>query len=547
MKPRFYWAACAVLLAACSPEPAAEKTVSAASQAASAATLTVPTARGDAVVPKNPERVAVYDWAALDTLTELGVNVGATTAPVRVDYLQPAFEKAATVGTLFEPDYEALNRYNPQLVITGGPGAEAYEQLAKNATTIDLTVDNGNIRTSGEQQMETLARIFGKEARAAELKAQIDALFAQTREAAKGKGRGLVLSVTGNKVSAFGTQSRLASWIHGDIGLPPVDESLRNEGHGQPVSFEYIKEKNPDWIFIIDRTAAIGQEPEAAVAYLKQKGIAVSWDWQDMLDDAHATAFTVAKTAKMDVLSDIYSAVVDAAEQGRTLEEFSRELAPVLQRKGWWGRQEIKNPEGETQSVQLGSPHRLKTIYLTNMQSAYMAGRYAEMMDSIDTHPYWQYVAINDSRTRETHRMLHGRVYAADDPVWDSLYPPLDYRCRCRVRPLSRGMGESRVQARPTLESVTVDIGSNPYTGEARYARRTGIRINNKFIAPNAGFNANQGKSMLSRMAQIAVEKAQATHPDIARIAIKTMMANQKFKNALTPESLAWVRELLRG
>ena len=76
VKPRFYWAACAVLLAACSPEPIAEKTVSAASQAAStsAATLTVPTARGDAVVPKNPERVAVYDWAALDTLTELGVN-----------------------------------------------------------------------------------------------------------------------------------------------------------------------------------------------------------------------------------------------------------------------------------------------------------------------------------------------------------------------------------------------------------------------------------------------------------------------------------------
>ena len=213
----------------------------------------------------------------------------------------------------------------------------------------------------------------------------------------------------------------------------------------------------------------------------------------------------MAKTAKMDVLSDIYSAVVDAAEQGRTLEEFSRELAPVLQRKGWWGRKEVQNPEGETQSVQLGSPHRLKIIYLTNMQSAYMAGRYAEMMDSIDTHPYWQYVAINDSRTRETHRMLHGRVYAADDPVWDSLYPPLDYRCR--VHPLSRGIGESRVQARPTLESVTVDIGSNPYTGEARYARRTGIRINNKFIAPNAGFNANQGKSMLSRMAQIAVEK----------------------------------------
>ncbi len=57
------------------------------------------TARGDAVVLKNPERVAVYDWAALDTLTELGVN-GQPPRLLRVDYLQPAFDKAATVGTL---------------------------------------------------------------------------------------------------------------------------------------------------------------------------------------------------------------------------------------------------------------------------------------------------------------------------------------------------------------------------------------------------------------------------------------------------------------
>ena len=112
------------------------------------------------------------------------------------------------------------------------------------------------------------------------MKAQIDALFAQTREAAKGKGRGLVLSVTGNKVSAFGTQSRLASWIHGDIGLPPVDESLRNEGHGQPVSFEYIKEKNPDWIFIIDRTAAIGQEGPAAMEVLDNELVRGTNAWK---------------------------------------------------------------------------------------------------------------------------------------------------------------------------------------------------------------------------------------------------------------------------
>ena len=267
-----------------------------------------------------------------------------------------------------------------------------------------------------------------------------------------------------------------------------------------------------------------------------------------MLDDAHATAFTVAKTAGMDVANDIYRAVVNAAETGQTLEQFQKTLTPVLQSKGWWGRTQATNPDtGEAQTVQLGSPHRLKTIYLTNMQSAYMAGRYAEMMDSVDTHPYWQYVAINDGRTRDSHRRMHGRVYAAADPVWDTMYPPLDFRCRCRVRPLSRAAGESRALPSPTLETQTVDIGSNEYTGEARYAQRTGLRIDGKFVAPSAGFNANQGKAMLSRMASVAVQKAQSVHPDIARVALKTMMTNSKFKSSLSAVDLAWVLKLIRG
>ena len=297
-----------------------------------------------------------------------------------------------------------------------------------------------------------------------------------------------------------------------------------------------------------DIKAIFGMQPEAAVAYLQQKGINVSWDWQDMLDDAHATAFTVAKTARMDVVGDIYAAVVKAAESGQTLEQFSERLTPVLQAKGWWGKQDLPHPDtGEIQTVRLGSPHRLKTIYLTNMQSAYMAGRYAEMMDAIDTHPYWEYVAVNDERTRETHRMLHGSVYAADDPVWDSLYPPLDYRCRCRVRPLSRSRGADRVKPSPKLETQTVDIGVNQYTGEERHARRTGIRINGKFAAPNAGFNANQGKAMLSRMASVAVDKAQAAHPDIARVALRQMMGNERFKSSLNAAQLAWIIDLLKG
>ncbi len=43
-----------------------------------------------------------------------------------------------------------------------------------------------------------------------------------------------------------------------------------------------------------DIHAIFGMQPENAIAYLKQKRVDVSWDWQDMLDDAHVSAFTIA-------------------------------------------------------------------------------------------------------------------------------------------------------------------------------------------------------------------------------------------------------------
>lgn len=289
-------------------------------------------------------------------------------------------------------------------------------------------------------------------------------------------------------------------------------------------------------------------QPSEAIAFLKQKSIYVSWDWQDMLDDAHATAFTIAKTAKMDVIDDIFRSINKAIENGQTLNQFIKKLQPILERKGWWGKKYVVNPStGETQKVQLGSPHRLKTIYLTNLQSAYMAGRYVTMLEAQDTHPYWMYVAIMDDRTRPAHSALHGLVYEASDPVWDTMYPPLDFRCRCRVRPISSERGKKLVLNSPKLETQIIDIGKNEFTGEERFAARTGIRLNGKFIAPSAGFNANVGKSMLSRVASIAIDKAQATHPEIARIAIKEMMKNPKFVKALTAEQQKFVNELCQN
>ncbi|WP_369582541.1 siderophore ABC transporter substrate-binding protein [Kingella oralis] len=242
--------------------------------------VTVQTARGEAVVPKNPQNVAVYDLGALDTLTALGVPVGATIDKSMLPYLKGAFDKAQHVGTLFEPNYEALGAFKPQLIIIGSRTAKAAQQLNELAPTIDMTADSKNLRTSAEERIDAYAQIFGKQAEADKLKADINKAFDEAREAAKGKGKGLVLIVSGGKLSAQSPNSRLGGWLHQDIGLEPVDTAMKEGSHGMPVSFEYIKEKNPDWLFVLDRSAAIGEEGKAAKDVLDNSLVAESTAWK---------------------------------------------------------------------------------------------------------------------------------------------------------------------------------------------------------------------------------------------------------------------------
>lgn len=195
----------------------------------------------------------------------------------------------------------------------------------------------------------------------------------------------------------------------------------------------------------IDLAYCMTLPPKQAVEYLRSKGFAITWDWDELWQDAQAQAFTVAKATRLDVLQDIRDAVEKALQDGKTLAWFEKELTPVLQAKGWWGKQEVTNEStGEMSLVQLGSPYRLKTIYRTNIQTAYQAGRFQEQLENADDRPYWQYVAILDGKTRPSHRAMNGKVFRFDDPFWGAFYPPNGWGCRCRVKALSGSNLERR-------------------------------------------------------------------------------------------------------
>ena len=178
-------------------------------------------------------------------------------------------------------------------------------------------------------------------------------------------------------------------------------------------------------------------EPKDAVAYLKSKGYTISDRWHEVLTSAHAKSFTVAKAMRMDILETIRGGLDDVMANGMTERDFIKQLTPELQKAGWWGKQTWVDSSGNARTVQLGSPHRLKTIYRTNMQTSFMAGRYRRYKANADAKPYWMYVAVLDSNTRPDHRKLNGRVFRHDDPIWSSLFPPNGWGCRCRVRALS--------------------------------------------------------------------------------------------------------------
>lgn len=234
-----------------------------------AASVTIETARGPASIQQNPAKIAVYDMGALDTLDALGVAVGASTDKQHLDYLQKATQSATTVGTLFEPDIEALRTWQPDLVIIGTRSAPKYDELKKIfANTIDMTARNGHVFEDSLQRLADYGKLFGKTEQADAIQKKLTQLIEDTQKLSQNKGTGLILIVSGDKVSAQGPESRLG-WIHNDLHIAEADKNIKPGKRGQPVTFEYISKIDPDWLFVLDRSASIGEAGVAAATTLE--------------------------------------------------------------------------------------------------------------------------------------------------------------------------------------------------------------------------------------------------------------------------------------
>lgn len=183
-------------------------------------------------------------------------------------------------------------------------------------------------------------------------------------------------------------------------------------------------------------------EPTKVVEYLRQKRPEVHFDYDEIMHGAHHRAFTVAKITKLDLLSDVQESLAYAAENGLGFEEWKKSLLPTLAKKGWLGNVDAKDPKtGEIKQIYVGS-RRLRNIYNTNMRVAYAVGAYEEAMGS--DAQFLRYTAVLDSKTRASHRALHGVILPKDHPFWDTHYPPNAWNCRCKARAYTKQELKSR-------------------------------------------------------------------------------------------------------
>ena len=180
---------------------------------------------------------------------------------------------------------------------------------------------------------------------------------------------------------------------------------------------------------------------EEAIEALRRRGTNLfpSEHWATVWQEQHHAGFTVAHSGGFDILKDIHAALMDAKENGTTFADFKRGLIPTLQKKGWWGRTTVIDPQtGEERTVQLGSVRRLETIFDVNMRVSFAQGRWEQQQETKDAFPYLRYEGILDSRIRPQHRRWHGTILPVDHPWWKTHYPPNGWKCRCDAVAVSK-------------------------------------------------------------------------------------------------------------
>lgn len=181
-------------------------------------------------------------------------------------------------------------------------------------------------------------------------------------------------------------------------------------------------------------------EFQEAINYLTSKSLIDINTIDEITSDVRNNFKWIKKSSDLEVTKKIFNQLEKHMENGGTFKTFKDDIKDYLNKSGL----------GDT-------GYYLQNVYRTNLISAYNAGAYKQQIEVMETHPYWMYDSVVDEGTTATCRRLDGLIYRADDPIWDSIYPPNHYGCRGAVIPLGlEDMKENNYKV--SKEKIDIDL-----------------------------------------------------------------------------------------
>ncbi len=219
----------------------------------------------DVTLDKMPERIVALDYGFLDTLDAMGVEgiVGVAAGGGKGNMPENLKEKyvnddVADVGTLKQIDFEAVAAADPDVIFISGRQTPFYEELKEiTPNVVFIGSDNENYIEAVYETVDLAAKIFGKEDKAEELKANLQEKVDAVKEKAAGYDNALVAMYNDKKISGFdnGADSRFA-YVYNDFGFKPATTDIEASSHGSDFSYESVLSVDPEVLLVIDRTAS---------------------------------------------------------------------------------------------------------------------------------------------------------------------------------------------------------------------------------------------------------------------------------------------------
>lgn len=223
--------------------------------------ITVQHELGEINVSTNPKKVVVFDMGSLETLNELNIPV----AGICKDYVPKYLHKyindknVKDGGSILQPNFEMVSKINPDLIIISALQAKDYEKLSSIAPTLYLGIENGDFKSSIKKNINTIGRVFQLTDQTDQINKELEqSINEASKKIASSSNKIMILLYNAGTFSTFGSDSRYG-FVFNDLKAKAADD-LKEEAiyHGTVVSSEYIAEKDPDVLYIIDRNSVLG-------------------------------------------------------------------------------------------------------------------------------------------------------------------------------------------------------------------------------------------------------------------------------------------------